>query len=203
MIEADKKPEEIRQEPVELHKDFRWVTVNLSDPNEVSYHSDDGIERGQLTQSCHFSTAQGSLRTVDASLRRGSRRDLPLRLLTRVYRMVGDTAFYSGFFVSRLLIFPVLPWAGHSSRPATLQTGTSGSASPRQASSSPLSPAFPSSSVSVTRAFDFFPLLVEAISVSDPFLARALRRRAARSAAPRSTSSSCTRSCVRSASPRS
>jgi glycylpeptide N-tetradecanoyltransferase len=36
VIEADKKPEEIRQEPVELHKDFRWVTVNLSDPNEVS-----------------------------------------------------------------------------------------------------------------------------------------------------------------------
>lgn len=35
VIEADKKPEEIRQEPVELHKDFRWVTVNLSDPNEL------------------------------------------------------------------------------------------------------------------------------------------------------------------------
>lgn len=34
-IEADKKPEEVRQEPIELHKDFRWVTVNLSDPKEV------------------------------------------------------------------------------------------------------------------------------------------------------------------------
>jgi hypothetical protein len=34
-IEPDKKPEEVRQEPVELHKDFRWVTVNLSDPKEV------------------------------------------------------------------------------------------------------------------------------------------------------------------------
>lgn len=47
MIEADKKPEEIRQEPVELHKDFRWVTVNLSDPNEVGYHSKQGVEMGQ------------------------------------------------------------------------------------------------------------------------------------------------------------
>ncbi|GAA5868296.1 hypothetical protein JCM3774_000997 [Rhodotorula dairenensis] len=35
VIEADKKPEEIRQDPVDLHKDFRWVTVNLSDPNEL------------------------------------------------------------------------------------------------------------------------------------------------------------------------
>ncbi|BGO97503.1 Glycylpeptide N-tetradecanoyltransferase [Rhodotorula toruloides] len=34
-IEADKKPEEVRQEPIELHKDFRWVTVNLSDPKEL------------------------------------------------------------------------------------------------------------------------------------------------------------------------
>ncbi|BGP45991.1 glycylpeptide N-tetradecanoyltransferase [Rhodotorula kratochvilovae] len=33
-LEADKKPEDVQQEPVKLHKDFKWVTVNLSDEAE-------------------------------------------------------------------------------------------------------------------------------------------------------------------------
>ncbi|POY74347.1 GNAT family acetyltransferase [Rhodotorula taiwanensis] len=35
VLEADKKPEEVPKEPVALHKDFKWVTVNLSDANEL------------------------------------------------------------------------------------------------------------------------------------------------------------------------
>ncbi|GAA6063044.1 hypothetical protein JCM10212_001107 [Sporobolomyces blumeae] len=34
-LEADKKPEEIRKEPIPLHKDFKWVTVDLNNPNEL------------------------------------------------------------------------------------------------------------------------------------------------------------------------
>ncbi|GAA6004791.1 hypothetical protein JCM10207_001015 [Rhodosporidiobolus poonsookiae] len=34
-IEADKPPSEIPQDPIALHKDFTWVTVNLSDPHEL------------------------------------------------------------------------------------------------------------------------------------------------------------------------
>ncbi|GAA5888023.1 hypothetical protein JCM16303_000183 [Sporobolomyces ruberrimus] len=34
-LEADKKPEEVRKEPIELHKDFRWVTIDLNNPNEL------------------------------------------------------------------------------------------------------------------------------------------------------------------------
>lgn len=36
VIEADKKPEEVPKDPVPLHKDFRWVTVDLTNPDEVS-----------------------------------------------------------------------------------------------------------------------------------------------------------------------
>lgn len=34
-LEADKKPDEVPQEPVKLHKDFTWVTVDLSDEAQV------------------------------------------------------------------------------------------------------------------------------------------------------------------------
>ncbi|GAA5933143.1 glycylpeptide N-tetradecanoyltransferase NMT1 [Sporobolomyces koalae] len=34
-LEADKKPEEIRKEPIDLHKDFKWVTIDLNNPNEL------------------------------------------------------------------------------------------------------------------------------------------------------------------------
>ncbi|GAA6021320.1 hypothetical protein JCM8202_003568 [Rhodotorula sphaerocarpa] len=34
VIEADKKPEEVPKDPVPLHKDFRWVTVDLTNPDE-------------------------------------------------------------------------------------------------------------------------------------------------------------------------
>ncbi|GAA6024956.1 hypothetical protein JCM11491_001316 [Sporobolomyces phaffii] len=34
-LEADKKPEEVRKEPIDLHKDFQWVTIDLNNPNEL------------------------------------------------------------------------------------------------------------------------------------------------------------------------
>lgn len=34
-IEPDKKPHEISREAVPLHKDFKWVTIDLNDPNEL------------------------------------------------------------------------------------------------------------------------------------------------------------------------
>ncbi|GAA5878437.1 hypothetical protein JCM1840_002586 [Sporobolomyces johnsonii] len=33
-LEADKKPSEVRQEPIDLHKDFKWVTVDLGNHDE-------------------------------------------------------------------------------------------------------------------------------------------------------------------------
>ncbi|KAI5479326.1 glycylpeptide N-tetradecanoyltransferase [Pseudohyphozyma bogoriensis] len=34
-LEPNKQPEEIRQEPYDLHKDFKWVTVDLKNPGEL------------------------------------------------------------------------------------------------------------------------------------------------------------------------
>lgn len=35
-LEANKAAEAIRQEPLPLHSDFEWVTMNLASPAEVS-----------------------------------------------------------------------------------------------------------------------------------------------------------------------
>lgn len=38
-IEPNKSVEQIRQTPYGLHKDFRWATIDLSNPNEVHLYS--------------------------------------------------------------------------------------------------------------------------------------------------------------------
>lgn len=35
-LEPNKPVEEIRQDPIDLHKDFKWVTMNLAEEAEVS-----------------------------------------------------------------------------------------------------------------------------------------------------------------------
>lgn len=36
-IEPSKPPEEVRQEPYPLPKDFEWTTVDINDPVQVSH----------------------------------------------------------------------------------------------------------------------------------------------------------------------
>jgi len=34
-LEPDKKPDQVRKEPIDLHKDFEWCTIDLNDPLEL------------------------------------------------------------------------------------------------------------------------------------------------------------------------
>lgn len=36
VIEPNKPPSEVRQEPYPLPKDFEWVTIDIDDPKQVS-----------------------------------------------------------------------------------------------------------------------------------------------------------------------
>lgn len=35
-LEPNKVVEQVRQEPYDLHKDFQWTTVDVTDPDQVS-----------------------------------------------------------------------------------------------------------------------------------------------------------------------